>query len=126
MGVPINLTPKQATYLEIIKPELCDSLETTAKSIFKGIPTIIKQISPINNDNTSVKDKENEQEREHKKIIEQIKDFIIKFEKEMKRMPVLYEINDNLDEIVNQEIIKEILNEIILSRSTSLYDEYEA
>ena len=125
-GVPINLTPKQANYLEIIKPELCDSLETTAKSIFKGTPTIIKQFIPINNDNTSLKDRENEKEREHKRIIEQIKNFIIKFEKEMKRMPVLYEINDNLDEIVNQEIIKQILDEVISSRSTALYDEYEA
>jgi hypothetical protein len=106
-GKSIGLTDKQTAYIDLIKPEICDSLETTATSVYKSKPVIklAKQATmlPV----VSAKEKEFQIKKE------KVKKFIENFEKEMKRAPTIDEIMSNLDgPLLTNEMIENILNEM--------------
>ena len=100
-----NPTEKQKKFLEIIKPEICDNIETTKKFIYtENLEDIQKQktVNFIENviDNNDIQKKTNV-----------VNNFINNFNREFKRQPTTLEIFDNLKENIDHSIINEVINE---------------
>jgi hypothetical protein len=107
-GEPIDLTPKQIAFAELNKPEVCDSLETTLKSVYK----------PRLDDVSNTKDLANiTRILGEKKKRKQIEDVINKFEMDKHREPTTEEIINNLDDdTVSVTTIQHVLSSIRLAR----------
>jgi hypothetical protein len=107
LGEPIDLTQKQITFLELNKPEICDSLETTMKTVYK----------PKLDDNNSTRDFANlTRLMNEKKKRKQIEDFINNFELEKKREPTTEEIVNNLENILPVHVIHSVISNIRASK----------
>jgi hypothetical protein len=115
-GNTVSLTYKQRIFDELTKPEICDSLESVTKMVYKAPPMAIlnggsqepvvdKAILKLN------------QLREENK--EKIETFIISFEIEKKRYPTLEEIQDNLDETISLGLIQSVISDIEYKNSTN-------
>lgn len=102
---PNNMTPQQRVYHMIKKPAICDTLQSTSLSVFKE--DINKKI--LNKNTKSLVNKAY-QEREEKKMIDQINIIIDDFKREYKRRPSIDEINDNLSQQMNYHFINNVLN----------------
>lgn len=102
---PNNMTPQQRVYHMIKKPAICDTLQSTSLSVFKE--DINKKI--LNKNTKSLVNKAY-QEREEKKMIDQINVIIDDFKREYKRRPSIDEINDNLSQQMNYHFINNVLN----------------
>ena len=101
-GIRIPLTDKQLLYNELIKPEICDSLESVKKIVYKAPPTVdVPFDSPVNTEALL---------RAQKKAM--LDAFILSFETEKKRIPTPEEIQDNIDDSVSMELIQTILSDI--------------
>jgi hypothetical protein len=115
LGVPIDLTPKQILFSELNKPEICDSIETTMKSVYK----------PKFDDSNSIRDLSNlTRLMNEKKKRKQIEDFITNFELEKKREPTTEEIVNNLESIIPVNTIQFVLNNIRASKKQSLFNSH--
>ena len=100
-----NPTEKQKKFLEIIKPEICDNIETTKNFIYSESLEDIQKQKTVNFiesviDNNDVEKKTNV-----------INNFINNFNREYKRRPTTIEIFDNLKENIDHYIINEVINE---------------
>jgi hypothetical protein len=100
-----NPSDKQKKFLEIIKPEICDNIESTKNFIYtENLEDIQKQrtVNFINSviDNNDVQKKTNV-----------VNNFINNFNKEFKRQPTSLEIFDNLKENIEDNIINEVIKE---------------
>ena len=102
---PNNMTSQQRVYHMIKKPAICDTLQSTSLSVFKE--DINKKIL---NKNTKFLVNKAYQEREEKKMIDQINIIIDDFKHEYKRRPSIDEINDNLSQQMNYHFINNVLN----------------
>ena len=103
VGQPIDLTPKQIAFAELNKPEICDSIETTMKSVYK----------PKFEDNNSTRDFANlTRLMNEKKKRKQIEDFINNFELEKKREPTTEEIVNNLESVIPVSIIHSVISNL--------------
>jgi len=102
---PKNMTPQQKAYEMIKKPAICDNLQSTSLSVFKE--DVNKKI--ITRNTRQLLNRAN-QEKQDKRMIEQINIIIDDFKREFKRRPSIEEINDNLDEQVNYHFINNVLN----------------
>ena len=111
-GDPIDLTPKQLAFAELNKPELCDSLETTLKSVYK----------PRLDDLSNTRDLDNiTRILTEKKKRKQIEDVINNFEMDKHREPTTEEIINNLDDgTVSVTTIQHVLSSIRLSKQQML------
>ena len=107
-GGPIRnvnkLTEKQKKFLEIIKPEICDNIETTKNFIYTENIEDIKKHKTVNFienviDNNDTKKKTNI-----------VNNFINNFNREFKRQPTSLEVFDNLKENINDD---DIINNVI-------------
>jgi len=107
-GEPIDLTPKQLAFSELNKPEICDSLETTLKSVYK----------PRLDDLSNTKDLANiTRILTEKKKRKQIEDVIKNFETDKHREPTTEEIINNLDDgTVSVTTIQNVLSSIRTSK----------
>ena len=100
-----ELTEKQQAFQSMYKPEICDTLESTANFVYKESNDIIEK----NRTRTFV---ENLKEKnEHRKKSKQVSLFIDNFNKEYSREPSIDEIHDNLKNNISQNIINEIIKE---------------
>jgi hypothetical protein len=86
------------------KPEICGSLETTAKSVFKNTIIELRMKRPSSFQGPT------KQELELKKQRQAIEDFIKHFEKERKRLPSNEEIISNVETALTYDIIQDILS----------------
>ena len=107
-GGPIRnvnkITEKQKKFLEIIKPEICDNIETTKNFIYTENIEDIKKHKTVNFieniiDNNDTKKKTNI-----------VNNFINNFNREFKRQPTSLEVFDNLKENINDD---DIINNVI-------------
>lgn len=107
-GEPIDLTPKQLAFSELNKPEICDSLETTLRSVYK----------PRLDDLSNTKDLANiTRILNEKKKRKQIEDVIKNFETDKHREPTTEEIINNLDDgTVSVTTIQNVLSNIRMSK----------
>lgn len=103
---------KQLLFNELSKPEICDSLESVKRSLYKE-PVNDNDLKKITYQQALLSSKQQtmlETELKNKKIVEQ---FIISFEKETNRLPSKEEIIDNIDTIdIPQAVIMEVLTDI--------------
>jgi len=107
LGEPTELTPKQIAFTELNKPEICDSIETTMKTVYK----------PKLEDNNSTRDFANITKlMAEKKKRKQIEDFINKFELEKKREPTVEEIVNNLESTLPVHIIQHVIAKLRTSK----------
>jgi hypothetical protein len=107
LGEPIDLTPKQMIFTELNKPEICGTIETTMKTVYK----------PKFDDNNSTRDFANlTRLMNEKKKRKQIEDFITNFELEKKREPTTEEIVNNLESVIPVSIIQTVISNIRLSK----------
>ena len=106
-GNKLPLTDKQLLFSELTKPEICDSLESVTKIMYKAplIDLSKDQTKPI--DLNAIKLM---QLREQKR--EMLDDFITAFEKEKKRVPTLEEIQDNIEDTISVDLIQGVLTDI--------------
>ena len=105
------LNNKQIIFNELSKPEICDSLESVKRSVYKE--TVIDlENKKFNYEQSLIASKQQsllELENKKKKIVE---DFIISFDKETNRLPTKEEIIDNIDNDISSAIIMSILGDI--------------
>lgn len=111
-GEPIDMTPKQLAFSELNKPEICDSLETTFKFVYK----------PHLYDSNNTQDLANiTRILTEKKKRKQIEDVINNFEMDKHREPTTEEIINNLDDgTISVTTIQHILSSIRLSKQQIL------
>jgi hypothetical protein len=110
LGEPIDLTPKQIIFTELNKPEICGTIETTMKTVYK----------PKFDDNNSTRDFANlTRLMNEKKKRKQIEDFINNFELEKKREPTTEEIVNNLESVIPVSIIHNVISNIRASKRQS-------
>ena len=111
-GEPIDLTPKQLAFAGLNKPEICDSLETTFKSVYKPRLDNLSNTQDLANITRILTEK---------KKRKQIEDVINKFEMDKLREPTTEEIINNLDDgTVSVTTIQHVLSSIRLSKQQML------
>ena len=107
-GEPIELNPKQIAFAELNKPEVCDSIETTLKTVYKP------RLDDVGNTKDLVNITRILTEKRKRKQIEEV---IYKFELDKKREPTTEEIINNLDDgTVSVTMIQHILSNIRLAK----------
>ena len=106
-GNTMPLTYKQRLFNELTKPEICDSLESVSKMVYKAplVDILNEKNNPI-----YMATLELSNAREEKK--EKIGVFIASFETEKKRLPTLEEIQDNIDDVISLDLIQAVLSDI--------------
>ena len=114
---PNKLTNKQKVFLEISKPEICDSIESMRRNVYK--PTfkesetlkLQQESMKIQNDNAVLFFKQqNINELQEKK--NKVEKFIHFFERETNRLPTTSEIIDNMEDNIPLDIICLVLSEV--------------
>ena len=102
-GKPLN--EKQITFNNLIKPEICDVLESTKNYVYKETEEDIAKKKTV-----KLVDfvKENN-EFKRKSLV--VNNFINKFNNEYKREPTTDELYDNLKNNVSNDIIKTVIGE---------------
>lgn len=100
--IPLNI--KQSSFDEIKKPEICDYIESTSKSLYKP-----KQNTVIISNNNEITEKNLIDTMKKQQLIE---DFIKNFEIEKHRYPTSDEIISNLDHEIPIDIIQNIIQNI--------------
>ena len=111
-GIKLPLTDKQLLFSELTKPEICDSIESVTKILYKAplIDVMNDQSKPI--DLNAIK---LNQLRAQKR--EMLDGFITSFEKEKKRLPTLEEIQDNIEDTISLGLIQGVLSDIEYKKS---------
>ena len=99
-----ELTEKQQAFQSMYKPEICDTLETTANFVYKESQQDIDKTRT----KSIVEVVKREQETRKKSAI--VSDFINNFNNEFKRQPTIDEINDNLHNRVDDNTIKMVVS----------------
>lgn len=118
------LNNKQILFNELSKPEICDSIESVKKSVYKE--TIIDiENKKHNYESALLASKQQsllELENKKRKIVEK---FILSFEKETNRLPSKEEIIDNIDnEIdISQVIVMSVLADIEEKYTNNVYSD---
>tara|TARA_R110002072_G_scaffold83996_2_gene190454 strand:+ start:431 stop:1423 length:993 start_codon:yes stop_codon:yes gene_type:complete len=98
-------TKKQQTYIDIIKPEICDIMESTRNFLYKQSEEDKRREKTKSIVGMVKQNKEQEIEKA------QVKKFIDNFNKEYKREPTLDEIHNNLDDSINLELLNSLINQ---------------
>ena len=107
-GNKLPLNDKQKIFNELIKPEICDSLESVSKCVYKP-PENIKISSSIVNENNILIEKNNIIKNGKMSVIES---FIGSFKSDKKRLPTSDEIYDNIEDTISLDLIESVLTEI--------------
>lgn len=115
-GSVLPLTYKQRIFSELTKPDICDSLESVTKMVYKApTVTVINDITREPAIDKAILEL-NKLKEENK---EKIESFIISFELEKKRFPTLEEIQDNIDETISIGLIQSVISEVEYKNSTN-------
>lgn len=115
-GSVLPLTYKQRIFSELIKPEICDSLESISKIVYKAPPSaFLKECDPDPSIDKAIM--ELNQLREHNKG--KIETFVTLFQTEKKRFPTLEEIQDNIDDTISVGLIQTVISDIECKKSTN-------
>jgi hypothetical protein len=105
-GNVVSLTEKQLLFKELIKPEICDSLESVVRVVYKAPPTTVSE-AIIAIDTNAIATKQLRADK--RKILD---NFITSFELEKKRLPTLEEIHDNQEDTISLDLIQSVLSDI--------------
>ncbi len=98
---------------DIMRPEICDELISTAAIVF---------VTPDVDENDSNQPAMMELVRKKNKIManyeKEVTDWVVKFEEKHNRKPLMGEMLDNLQDRMNPDILKKIVNKVVLSFET--------
>ena len=105
------LTVRQKAYLELKKPEICDTIETTRKTIYDRAKHDVSKLNMNLNlcIQNSLEQKALDQKEKLKKK-DKANTFIQKFKETRKRLPTIQEVYDELDGDIETEIIHAIID----------------
>jgi hypothetical protein len=108
------LTNKQAIFNELSKPEICDSLESVKRSVYKETNLDMEYKKMSYEKSLQVSKQQSLLELDKKKKMKVVEQFILSFEKETNRLPSDAEIMDNIDDSLNipSDIIHSVLTDI--------------
>ena len=106
-GHKLPLSDKQLLFDELIKPEICDSIESVARIVYKAPAIIAEERNEPQIDHQAILLKQ--LERQKREIIDR---FIVSFENEKKRLPTLEEIQDNIEDTLSADLIQSVLSDI--------------
>jgi len=111
-GNLLPLNEKQIIFNELTKPEICDSIESVSKIVYKAPPPkpIIDRKPTI-----YIRDTKTDEDKE------MIASFIKSFDQEKKRLPTLEEIQDNIESNVSLDLIESILSDIEVKTKNDIY-----
>lgn len=104
---PDKLTKKQIAYLELHKPEICDTITSTSHSVYKRQIETNKTYNKLTSNAITLARKA----IEFKKKQEKVQDIIIQFQKQQGRMPTNQEIVNELDGHITLEFVENYVNE---------------
>ena len=108
-GNKMPLTDKQLLFNELTKPEICDSLESVVKMVYKApIPDPVV----IENKKIEINSTDIQLQQMRKQKREMLDSFIVSFEQEKKRLPTLEEIQDNIEETISTDLMQTVLSDI--------------
>ena len=114
------LNNKQILFNELSKPEICDSIESVKKSVYKETMLDI-EFKNLRNTRFAAKQQSlMELENKRRKIVE---NFISSFEKETNRLPSKDEILDNIEQDIPVFIITAVLNDIENKHNDNSYSD---
>ena len=114
------LNNKQILFNELSKPEICDSIESVKKSVYKETMLDI-EFKNLRNTRFAAKQQSlMELENKKRKIVE---NFINSIEKETNRLPSKDEILDNIEQDIPLFIITAVLNDIEIKHSDNSYSD---
>ena len=100
-----NPTEKQKKFLEIIKPEICNNIESTKNFVFTENLETIKKHKAVNFIESVIDN------NDYQKKTNVVNNFINNFNREYKRQPTSLEIFDNLKENIEDSIINKVIEE---------------
>jgi hypothetical protein len=106
----LPLTNKQQVFFEISKPEICDSIESMKRSVYKPTKREFEAMKITQANVLGDKLHHCEMELANKKG--KLEEFILSFEKETKRLPTTDEIIDNIEGNLSLDIIETVLSEL--------------
>jgi hypothetical protein len=115
-GNKMPLTDKQILFNELTKPEICDSLESVVKMVYKApIPDPVV----IENKKIEINTTDIQLQQMRKQKREMLDSFIVSFEQEKKRLPTLEEIQDNIEETISADLMQSVLSDIDVKQTQS-------
>lgn len=104
-NVPVDqLTEKQKLFKELKKPEICDVLESTKRSVYKPKP-----VDPSNTKGQAALMEAVARRKENARREKLVDEFISRFTSEYSREPTQQEIMENLQDDLNIDVIENIL-----------------
>ena len=116
-GDKLPLTDKQRLFAELTKPEICDSLESVIKMVYKapsaaGGTAFGGPIDAAMLQRTQLRAAQREM----------VDSFIVSFENEKKRLPTCEEIQDNIEDTISLDLMQAVLSDLdAKNTSNALY-----
>jgi hypothetical protein len=136
-GNKYPLTEKQILFGELFKPEICDSLASVAKAVYKAQSNVCQSHkdgcetdSTVERNNLFIYEKQalekqalEKQALEKQALVKEketvLENFILSFEREKKRLPTAEEIQDNNEDIISLHLIQGVLSDIECKNNTN-------
>jgi hypothetical protein len=96
------MTDKQLLFNELTKPEICDSLESVIKTVYKA--PLANLTEPSKPEQVVIDS--------HSKERAMLDNFILSFQSEKKRLPTIEEIQDNNADAISADLMQAVLSDM--------------
>ena len=103
-GKKFPMTDKQLLFNELTKPEICDSLESVIKTVYKAPATVPNLTEPTKPEQVAIDS--------HPKERAMLDNFILSFQSEKKRLPTIEEIQDNNADAISADLMQAVLSDM--------------
>lgn len=101
-GKKMPMTDKQLLFNELTKPEICDSLESVIKTVYKA--PLVNLTEPTKPEQVVIDS--------HSKERAMLDNFILSFQSEKKRLPTIEEIQDNNADAISADLMQAVLSDM--------------
>ena len=101
-GKKLPMTDKQLLFNELTKPEICDSLESVIKTVYKA--PLANLTEPTKPEQVVIDS--------HSKERAMLDNFILSFQSEKKRLPTIEEIQDNNADAISSDLMQAVLSDM--------------
>lgn len=101
-GNKLPMTDKQLLFNELTKPEICDSLESVIKTVYKA--PLANLTEPTKPEQVVIDS--------HSKERAMLDNFILSFQSEKKRLPTIEEIQDNNADAISADLMQAVLSDM--------------
>jgi hypothetical protein len=123
-GNKFPMTAKQIAFGELIKPEICDALESVAKSVYNAPAQISLSLKGNDEEASALAQAQEQAKLQAQQVQAQaqaqqvqakqdlLENFITSFEREKKRLPTTEEIQDNNEDTISLHLIQSVMSDI--------------